>query len=595
MFVLRSRIQAFFVFCLFFSFFVSAEVPEHNPGLDSQCPPGFQWSRGTVACEQANCPAGAGRTYTYECSCWVSEWGGNPKVTCYENGLAVKCLPGGSKCEDTPTGFDPVSGNCKSGFESVEDAGCLSIPPTPEEQECKRVRNAEWSASEGECICPEGTELDESGLACTKPLPELVFTQFQQCTKESMDSANSVYKEIDAKVSGAAASADVSALRSAAVDNIRSGTLPSELSGIAYKAKASESFMSSSGVSSSDFNLDADARAHIQNTIKQVDAGNNPAWLSNVKEHAGFFKSFTKNLMDNAPDSVKNGNDCVKAKYVFAMGLPLLDKVYGYRQVDGSTALGVCNVATDRRSFVRVVDSTMLAGFDFLAEQINKLKGRKHYPMRFSPQDVLRTTKHGTCGEWAYSLNEMMQAAGVSSDVIVSYKKNYGTVVNHAAAEVECKVNGNVQKLVCDAWYLGHDNQKRDLVFSYGHFDNALDSRYNCMPLEDWMLMQKNNGQANFYNPDYTDIHDNEFVSDRDMALDQFRAGIKERIPAYLKKGATAAQVRSVLSKYYGGLYADEGGVIAAGLLREYAATASAGDKATIEAWAQEIEKGGGK
>ena len=34
-----------------------AEVPMHNPGLDHTCPKGFQYSRDTAACEQANCPA----------------------------------------------------------------------------------------------------------------------------------------------------------------------------------------------------------------------------------------------------------------------------------------------------------------------------------------------------------------------------------------------------------------------------------------------------------------------------------------------------------------------------------------------------------
>ena len=33
------------------------------------CPPGFYWSRETVACEQEQCPPGAGRTYTLECQC----------------------------------------------------------------------------------------------------------------------------------------------------------------------------------------------------------------------------------------------------------------------------------------------------------------------------------------------------------------------------------------------------------------------------------------------------------------------------------------------------------------------------------------------
>jgi hypothetical protein len=33
------------------------------------CPPGMEWSRETVACEQTICPPEAGRTYTLECKC----------------------------------------------------------------------------------------------------------------------------------------------------------------------------------------------------------------------------------------------------------------------------------------------------------------------------------------------------------------------------------------------------------------------------------------------------------------------------------------------------------------------------------------------
>ena len=33
------------------------------------CPPGMEWSRETVACEQTTCPPEAGRTYTLECKC----------------------------------------------------------------------------------------------------------------------------------------------------------------------------------------------------------------------------------------------------------------------------------------------------------------------------------------------------------------------------------------------------------------------------------------------------------------------------------------------------------------------------------------------
>src|SRR3990167_1046079 len=65
-----------------------AEVPFHNPDLDYKCQPGFQWSRDTVACEQAECPASLiGRTYTLECKCPAETVGE------YKDGLLTGCVP----------------------------------------------------------------------------------------------------------------------------------------------------------------------------------------------------------------------------------------------------------------------------------------------------------------------------------------------------------------------------------------------------------------------------------------------------------------------------------------------------------------------
>ncbi|MBI4399426.1 hypothetical protein HY570_01630 [Candidatus Micrarchaeota archaeon] len=103
-----------------------AEVPLHNPDLDYKCGPGSQWSRDTAACEQANCPFGAGRTYTLECNCGEA-WDSNSSlITCSKNGLAIKCIPKGQKCEDYPDSFDVISGDCASGFEfDQENRQCI--------------------------------------------------------------------------------------------------------------------------------------------------------------------------------------------------------------------------------------------------------------------------------------------------------------------------------------------------------------------------------------------------------------------------------------------------------------------------------------
>ncbi len=91
---------SFIVFAGFVFDIARAEAPEHNKDLDSKCPSGFQWSRGTAGCVQADCPSGAGRTYTYGCSC--GEAWNKPFRTCYEKGLATSCVAKGAACPGDP-------------------------------------------------------------------------------------------------------------------------------------------------------------------------------------------------------------------------------------------------------------------------------------------------------------------------------------------------------------------------------------------------------------------------------------------------------------------------------------------------------------
>ncbi len=71
--VLRAGVLAGFVLLLLPSVPASAQcgIPGEYEAADGtcQCPPGTYHDRGTVACEQTECPAGAGRTYTMECAC----------------------------------------------------------------------------------------------------------------------------------------------------------------------------------------------------------------------------------------------------------------------------------------------------------------------------------------------------------------------------------------------------------------------------------------------------------------------------------------------------------------------------------------------
>lgn len=107
---------------------VRAEVPMHNPGLDGTCPKGFQYSRDTASCKQANCPPGASRVYTLECNC--GEAWGRPFRTCYADGLATHCVAAGAACDDKDTGgFDAMIDTCRTGYAKEPDGTCAHAFP----------------------------------------------------------------------------------------------------------------------------------------------------------------------------------------------------------------------------------------------------------------------------------------------------------------------------------------------------------------------------------------------------------------------------------------------------------------------------------
>ncbi len=127
----------FVIMCLvlFLLPIVFAEVPEHSPSWDSKCKTGFQWSRGTASCKQADCPAGVGRTYTYDCKC-------PPNMKCcYENGLMISVMGQYGKCPSELVSVPPSPDN--SGPEDqptlpnppprVVDPNIFGTPPTPTE------------------------------------------------------------------------------------------------------------------------------------------------------------------------------------------------------------------------------------------------------------------------------------------------------------------------------------------------------------------------------------------------------------------------------------------------------------------------------
>ncbi len=132
-----KKIFLFYGIFLFLIQAAFAEVPGHNPDLDSKCGEGFQWSTLTVACEQTNCPPGAGRTYTLECNC--GEAWNKPFRTCYSAiGLASHCISSDQNCDDVRGGFDPLTGECKfmEGFEwNADKTDCVRL--YPENMKCR--------------------------------------------------------------------------------------------------------------------------------------------------------------------------------------------------------------------------------------------------------------------------------------------------------------------------------------------------------------------------------------------------------------------------------------------------------------------------
>ncbi|MFA5987223.1 MAG: hypothetical protein WC797_01050 [Candidatus Paceibacterota bacterium] len=169
-----------------------AEAPEHVPSWDNKCGKGFQWSRGTAGCVQADCPSGAGRTYTYGCNC--GEAWDKPFRTCYDPkspGLATSCVARGAKCpgeEDKNKPNDSKPGGAKNeapascsiftrtllklGFTDAKTSPGCSKPDSskpdgnskPEENDktCSLGGNSHLN-DQDKCVCDTGYERTTTG------------------------------------------------------------------------------------------------------------------------------------------------------------------------------------------------------------------------------------------------------------------------------------------------------------------------------------------------------------------------------------------------------------------------------------------------
>ena len=81
-----------------------------------QCPEGYYHDRSTVACEQVECPEGAGRTYTLECAC--------PEGTVAET-TPLTTETGRFTYQRAKINLDPQV------YEDISQTGCRSGPTSP--------------------------------------------------------------------------------------------------------------------------------------------------------------------------------------------------------------------------------------------------------------------------------------------------------------------------------------------------------------------------------------------------------------------------------------------------------------------------------
>ncbi|MBS3147667.1 hypothetical protein J4219_02170 [Candidatus Woesearchaeota archaeon] len=122
---------------------------------DDACGPGRVYSRGVIGCVQEKCPPGTGRLYSEACSCWTSEWGGTPRVTCGdENGLVTHCLPEGEDCSKSTSNWNPITGECVAGYGlNADKSACVvggsSSPPSSTQSSSSPPSSSGTTSSSG--------------------------------------------------------------------------------------------------------------------------------------------------------------------------------------------------------------------------------------------------------------------------------------------------------------------------------------------------------------------------------------------------------------------------------------------------------------
>ncbi len=156
---------------MFVSNLIFAEVPMHNPDLDSHCQSGFQWSRDTASCKQADCPSGAGRTYTDDCNC--GEAWSRPFRTCYDPqrpGFVVSCVAAGAACPDEQSQNNGSSQSqcnfdrdCGSGLKCAQGQ-CVRVNDCLVNSDCP----IDYECTNNQCVAESNTTIQtqQFGISC---------------------------------------------------------------------------------------------------------------------------------------------------------------------------------------------------------------------------------------------------------------------------------------------------------------------------------------------------------------------------------------------------------------------------------------------
>ncbi len=361
----------------------------------------------------------------------------------------------------------------------------------------------------------------------------------QVCVAERSQDAEAIYDEIGQSLAAPDPTAQAVYERAAAA--VASKRVPPALRGIAVPtSQLADDETCAVRKPEADF-LSADDHRRIEALDRALDMGRPPKWVRRIPADDGLLYNVGAAVVANAPSSISSAPSCARAKYVYATALPILNKEFGLWQLSGAGLVGTCRAFVGARGRMRIAN----LGRTVLGSDVK------------SPVAILRESKQGTCGEWAYGLREVLVGAGFPrARVINSYIPGFSGTLNHAAAVVECVNDGVVEQRVCDAWALGHQNQT-GRVYGEAGFAGAARAVHNCRPLQEWKQAQRASSRSGFQDPDRDDDL-GDFKTDRDLAMEWLDENFADRAIRVARGGQNSEGLKGVLYTGLRGLMTHE-------------------------------------